>query len=111
MQTRQTGTHRQLYACRRCHRLAYKCQRETPDDRASRQADKLRDRLGWEAGIHNGNGYKPKGMHWRTFERLEARHDALVNASLMGIAAKLGLGIGRLEGANDLADRMLDSLH
>ena len=100
-----------VYACRRCHQLAYQCQREAPDDRATRQADKLRCRLGWEAGILNGNGYKPKGMHWRTFERMEARHDALVNASLMAIAAKMGLAIGRLEGANDLADRMLDSLH
>lgn len=80
-----------VYACRHCHRLAYKCQRETTDDRASRQADKLRDRLGWEAGILNGNGGKPKGMHWRTFERLETRHDALVNASLAGALEKFGL--------------------
>lgn len=79
-----------VYACRHCHRLAYKCQRETPDDRASRQADKLRDRLGWEPGILNGNGGKPKGMHWRTFERLEARYDALVKASLAGALARFG---------------------
>jgi hypothetical protein len=79
-----------VYACRHCYRLAYRCQREAPDDRASRQADKLRDLLGWEAGILNGNGGKPKGMHWRTFDRLETRHDALVNASLAGALAKFG---------------------
>ena len=28
-------------ACRHCYRLAYRCERETPDDRATRQADKL----------------------------------------------------------------------
>ena len=46
--------------------------------------------MGWEPGILNGNGGKPKGMHWRVFERLEARHDALVNASLAGALAKFG---------------------
>lgn len=80
-----------VFACRHCHRLAYRCQRETPDDRATRQADKLRDRLGWEAGILNGNGGKPKGMHWRTFERLEGTHERLVNLPLAGMAAKLGM--------------------
>jgi hypothetical protein len=30
-------------------------------------------------------------MHWRTFERLTARHDAFVQVSLAGIAAKLNL--------------------
>ena len=39
---------------------------------AARKADRLRDKLGWEPGILNGNGIKPKGMHWRTFERLKA---------------------------------------
>ena len=77
-----------VYACRHCHQLSYRTQREQAYDRASSKADKLRDRLGWEAGILNGNGIKPKGMHWRTFEVLEAQHDALVNQSLAGILAK-----------------------
>lgn len=79
-----------VYACRHCHRLAYRSQREQSHDRASSMADKLRDRLGWEAGILNGNGSKPKGMHWQTFERLQAQHDALVNQSLAGAMAKFG---------------------
>lgn len=77
-------------ACRHCYRLAYRCERESVDDRATRQANKLRDRLGWEPGIVNSNGIKPKGMHWRTFERLQAKHDALVLTSLIGMNAKLG---------------------
>ena len=80
-----------VFACRHCHRLAYRSQREADHDRASRRADKLRGRLGWEPGILNGSGMKPKGMHWRTFERLQTEHDAHVNASLVGIAARLGL--------------------
>ena len=93
-----------VFACRQCQRLAYASQREAPDDRACRRADKLRDRLGWEAGILNGEGNKPKGMHWLTYERLKARHNEHVNQSLAGMAAKLGLVMGRLDGINRAAD-------
>ena len=93
-----------VFACRQCQRLAYASQREAPDDRACRRADKLRDRLGWEAGILNGEGNKPKGMHWLTYERLKARHNDHVNQSLAGMAEKLGLVMGRLEGINRVAD-------
>jgi hypothetical protein len=37
-------------------------------------------------------------MHWRTFERLKAEHDAFANASWMGMAARLGLMNRRLAG-------------
>ena len=80
-----------VFACRLCNRLAYRSQRETDYDRATRRADKLRNRLEWEPGILNGNGGKPKGMNWRTFERLQASHDFHVNATLAGMAARLGL--------------------
>lgn len=46
----------------------------------------------------NGNGRKPKGMHWRTFQRLQAEHNAFVAASLAGIAQKFGLVNRRLDG-------------
>jgi hypothetical protein len=42
-------------------------------------------------------GGKPKRMYWRTFERLQATHDAHVNQALAGMAAKMGLAMGRLE--------------
>ena len=79
-----------VFACRHCQRLAYKCQRETPNDRCIRRADKLRDRLGWVAGIVHGAGDKPKGMHWRTFEGMQASHDADVRRALAGMWAMLG---------------------
>jgi len=47
--------------------------------------------LGWEPGILNGNGCKPKGMHWSTFERLTAQHDAFVQTSLARITARFSL--------------------
>ena len=62
---------------------------------AGRAADQCSYRQGGqglqEPGILNGNGWKPKGMHWNwnTFERLTAQHDAFVHVSLAGMAAKL----------------------
>lgn len=82
---------RGIFACRHCCRLAYESQRESADDRAIRRADTIRRRLGWKPGIANGHGSKPKGMHWHTFERLKAEHDAYVQRSLMGMAKRLRL--------------------
>ena len=87
-----------IFACRHCHKLAYECQRETDADRAMRRADTIRRRLGWGAGIANLEGGKPKGMHWKTFERLKAEHDAFTNASWAGMAERLGLLKRRLAG-------------
>ncbi len=81
-----------IFACRRCRQLAYPSQRETGYDRAARRADKIRARLDWEQGILNPKGWKkPKGMHWRTFERLNVEHDAYVAESLNGMAQHLEL--------------------
>lgn len=90
-----------IFACRHCYRLAYASQRETADDRAMRRADTIRRRLGWDAGIANLKGGKPKGMHWRTFHRLNARHDAFAETSFIGMAAKLGMVNQRLLAVQD----------
>ena len=78
------------FACRQCGGLGYATQKEGAGDRAATRADKLRKRLGWEAGILNGPGGKPKGMHWETFLRLKSQHDALVQISLQDMARQLG---------------------
>lgn len=85
-----------IFACRHCYRLAYPSQRSTADDRALRRADRIRARLGWEPGILNGQGGKPKGMRWRTFQRLSAEHEAFVGESLAGLAQRLGIMKERL---------------
>lgn len=79
-----------VYACRHCHHLAYRTQREQAYNRSSSKADRIRKRLGWAPGILNGSGGKPKGMHWSTFERLRAAHEACAKQSLIGIATKIG---------------------
>jgi hypothetical protein len=47
--------------------------------------------IGIHPGIANPEGGKPKGMHWRTFERLKAEHNAFANASWISMAERLGL--------------------
>jgi hypothetical protein len=86
-----------IFACRHCYQLAYPSQRETLDDRGARKANRIRDKLGWEPGILNGNGRKPKRMHWNTFDRLTAQHDAYVRTSLAVMAARLDLFSESLE--------------
>ena len=78
------------FACRQCGGLGYATQKQGIGDRASTHAEKLRKRLAWEAGSLNGDGGKPKGMHWKTYQRLKNHHDALVQISLRDIGRKLG---------------------
>ena len=85
-----------IFACRHCYRLAYPSQREALHDRAARRADKIRERLEWEPGILNGEGLKPKGMHWKTFNRLCIIHDEFVNISLRAATARFGINVFHL---------------
>lgn len=88
---RRIATQLLMLSPRHCYRLVYRSQREQAHDREASAADKLRAKLQWEPGILNGNGDKPKGMHWATFERLHAQHEALVNRSIAGLMAKFGM--------------------
>lgn len=85
-----------VFACRHCQRLVYASQRETAQDRMRRRVDAIRLRLGWPPGIWNGEGDKPKGMHWSTFERLKAEHDFFAQQRLIGLAVRVGLLSRRL---------------
>jgi hypothetical protein len=79
------------FACRQCGGLGYATQKEGVGDRASSKANKIRKRLGWQAGILNDAGGKPKGMHWATYQRLNCHYDALVQVSLQDMGRKLGI--------------------
>ena len=80
----------EVFSCRHCRNLAYASQRETANDRIIRRADSIRERLGWEIGIANPRGGKPKGMHWKTYWRLRIRHDAQAQVGFHDIGRKLG---------------------
>jgi len=79
-----------LFLCRHCYQLAYDSQHETNLDRASRRADKTRKRLGWKAGILNGNGNKPKLMRWKTYAKLMKIHEKDLRRVMIGFREKFG---------------------
>lgn len=78
-----------IYDCRHCHNLVYTCQREAVHDRLLSRALKIRKRLGWDSDY----GPKPKGMHWKTFERLRWEHSRFNGASWLAMAEKFGIEI------------------
>jgi len=63
-----------LFRCRHCHKVRYSSQAETRADRATRAMFKIVHLLDPTAQI-NELPSKPKGMHWRTYERLAERYD------------------------------------
>ncbi|MGZ8945021.1 MAG: hypothetical protein ACXW1W_06290 [Methylococcaceae bacterium] len=66
------------FACRRCLNLNYKTQHQERHERLAKKAHEIRDSLDWPRGFNNGTGPKPKGMHWRTFERISVKAENAV---------------------------------
>jgi hypothetical protein len=62
-----------FFACRHCCGLAYASQQMSPRDRNISRARRIRMRLGGGPSIVDPFPDKPRGMHWRTYERLRAR--------------------------------------
>jgi hypothetical protein len=79
----------EYFACRHCYNLAYKSQRETKANRSYRGADKVRNKLGWQLGIANPLEEKPKGMHWKTYNRLVNRYFVYTNEAYRGMMESL----------------------
>lgn len=79
------------FLCRHCYGLPYASQNETYMDRMMRKARKIRRRLGASESLFDPISEKPKGMHLRTFERLEGEEREANQASTFAMAEKLGL--------------------
>ena len=60
------------FRCRKCYQLKYETQYERPWGRAITKAQKIRQRLGGDGSMDDWFPEKPKGMHWKTYRRLEA---------------------------------------
>jgi hypothetical protein len=82
----------QYFRCRQCHGLVHESTREPAYQRALDQADRLWKRLGG-TGCAEADELPPKPphMHWRTYRRLEAKYDELVNRWAVGAAGSVGI--------------------
>jgi len=63
------------FHCRKCQNLAYASQNRNACDQASAKARNIRKRLGDDGCFDDPFPSKPKGMHWRTYEKLKRQCD------------------------------------
>lgn len=77
------------YVCRHCGDLAYSSQREDRGSRTLSRAQKIRKKLGGSANMFEFFPPKPKGMHWRTYERLRSQAGGFEYQSNLHMAEKL----------------------
>jgi hypothetical protein len=61
------------FLCKHCYNLTYVTQRESITDRLTRKERKIRMRLGGSGNLLEPFPWKPKGMHWATYERLRSK--------------------------------------
>ena len=73
------------FLCRHCYDLRYASQREDKTHRALRRAQKVRERLEGSTNMREPFPEKPKGMHWRTYERLWWEHHEAEMMQLIGM--------------------------
>lgn len=79
------------FRCRKCRALRYESQYEPPFARAASRAIKIREKLECRSGIDDPFPAKPKGMHWRTYHRLEREDERLQRAWTTGLSAHFRL--------------------
>ncbi len=82
---------RRYFLCRQCCQLAYRSQREALPDRLLTRAQNLRERLGGNGDIGDFFPEKPKGMHWKTYERLKEEGEWLERMQWGAMAFRFGL--------------------
>jgi hypothetical protein len=73
------------FLCRHCYDLTYQSQRDNKMYRSLHRAQNIRERLGGSANMMEPFPEKPKGMHWRTYERLWWEHYEAEMTQLTGM--------------------------
>jgi hypothetical protein len=77
------------YACRHCHRLAYRTQHENFFDRGLLKAQRIRMKLGGSANMTLPFPPKPKFMRWSTYYLLANADNGGLMRSIVGLRAWL----------------------
>lgn len=81
-----------VFICRKCAGLHYPIQHAASKfDKAIIRAAAIRERLDWIPGIAHGNGPKPKGMHWQTYQQLVSKHERCVEACTTALQKRFAL--------------------
>lgn len=75
------------FACRHCHRLAYRTQHENFFDRGLLKAQRIRMKLGGSADMTLPFPPKPKHMQWRKYYRLKDAAQRGEMRSMVGLRA------------------------
>ena len=90
----------QQWRCRICYDLTYATRQASHRDRLLSQAQKIREQLGGSPSMLDDFPPKPKGMHWKRYERLRRTHDQAADGCLT-LTAKIVLRLGeRLKNAS-----------
>jgi len=91
-----------VFACRRCLQLNYRSQQASKRERPAERSRHLRRTLGCSKGVLCLPAeliQKPKGMHWRTFDKRIAQVKAADELALGAVLATLGSLEGKLKSA------------
>ena len=81
----------QEFLCRICHKLPYKSQMEGKIDTLIRRTKKIRKRLGDYDDLSEVITCKPKGMHWKTFQKLKKKELAASQEYVEAVITRLNL--------------------
>ena len=83
--------------CRKCFGIRHQSQNEGSTDRTIRRIDFLRDKLKWEPGFLNGEEWRPKGMHHKTYDRHLREYRWLTGYVNISIAQRFGFAARELD--------------
>ena len=78
------------FHCRHCCNLTYDTQNSSWLQRIFDRANKLKKKLGGEPGLAYPVPRKPKGMHWKTYDRIKAEIHRLEEFGEVQMEAKYG---------------------
>lgn len=79
------------FACRSCYALSYQSQHDSRSERALSKCQAIRMRLGGSPSLFDSFPAKPKGMHWRTYDRLRTEAEYAECVSWVGVCHLLGI--------------------